>query len=180
MGEYWKPVNLDKKQQVHPHHVGDGLKFGEWVIPSHSNTRRRVEQLVATGVWDEDDEVRIVSDYGGSEHWLGRETDRPADYHDDWEDAPDPPSTLRRGAPGTWVDDQGNVLHEHKIVMTGQLLNHAGERIERVYGRLEKDEHGTVWFRPDDGRNIPPMQWIALDSDGRPYMDLVLPDEVPD
>lgn len=29
MGQYWKPVNLDKREFFHPHKVGDGLKLLE-------------------------------------------------------------------------------------------------------------------------------------------------------
>lgn len=29
MGQYWKPVNLDKKEYMHAHHMGDGLKLLE-------------------------------------------------------------------------------------------------------------------------------------------------------
>ncbi len=96
MGEYWKPVNLDKQQQVHPHRVNDGLKWREWVSdnegdpqsePLDSHTRAEVARLIAIGVWSDRDEVRIVSDYDGSVHWLGEQTDRDAKYDDDWQDA---------------------------------------------------------------------------------------------
>ena len=29
MGQYWKPVNLDKKEYMHAHHMGAGLKLLE-------------------------------------------------------------------------------------------------------------------------------------------------------
>jgi hypothetical protein len=31
MGQYWKPVNLDKKEYIHPHLLGCGLKLWEQV-----------------------------------------------------------------------------------------------------------------------------------------------------
>ena len=63
MGEYWKPVNLSKREYVHPHRVGDGLKLGEWNYPG-SSTRKRVDELLAAGQWSPADDIRIVSDYG--------------------------------------------------------------------------------------------------------------------
>lgn len=63
MGEYFKPVNVTKKEFVHPHNVGDGLKWPEWVTRD-SATMRRVKSLFASGAWAKDDDVRIVSDYG--------------------------------------------------------------------------------------------------------------------
>jgi len=28
MGEYWKPVNVTKREYIHPHDLYDGLKIG--------------------------------------------------------------------------------------------------------------------------------------------------------
>jgi len=30
MGQYWKPINLDKREYLNPHDFGSGLKFWEW------------------------------------------------------------------------------------------------------------------------------------------------------
>jgi hypothetical protein len=82
MGEYWKPVNVDRKQAVHPHTVGNGLKRGEWYY-RESCVLRCISELIARGAWLETDEIRAVSDYGGAFHVRGPETERPCDYHDD-------------------------------------------------------------------------------------------------
>jgi hypothetical protein len=93
VGEYWKPVNIDKREQVHPHNVDDGLKRGEWmywdddeVELAPSATNKRVAHLVESGMWAEDDEVRAVSDCGGAAHLRGKQTDRKANYFEDWRD----------------------------------------------------------------------------------------------
>lgn len=93
MGEYWKPVNIDKQEQVHPHNVGDGLKRGEWLFWDNdehdlapSATNRRVQQLRESGRWGKDDEIRAVSDCGGEIHLHGTRTTRPADYYGNWRD----------------------------------------------------------------------------------------------
>lgn len=44
MGQYHKVVNLDKKQYLHPHRLGDGLKLGEF---SRSWTAQALVMLLA-------------------------------------------------------------------------------------------------------------------------------------
>lgn len=99
MGEYWKAVNVDKRQQVHPHKVddgGNGLKWREWVTYD-SNTRRRIQHLIDTGTWA-GDEIRAVSDYGGTAPLAGPPTDRPAEYGDEWEDVSTGPRSTSSAA----------------------------------------------------------------------------------
>lgn len=64
MGEYWCPINVTRKEFVHPHRLDCGLKWGEWVHPG-SNVFKAVEALVASGRWSWSDNIRIASDYGG-------------------------------------------------------------------------------------------------------------------
>lgn len=59
MGEYWKPVNLTKREYIHPHDLSDGLKLGEWTWP-----KSRTMALIAER-WDDTDTVIYVSDYDG-------------------------------------------------------------------------------------------------------------------
>ena len=35
MGQYHYLINLDKKQVIHPHHIGNGLKLHEQIKRSH-------------------------------------------------------------------------------------------------------------------------------------------------
>lgn len=88
MGEYWMPVNLDKREKVEPHALGDGMKRGEWLDHPASRTNRRVRALIARGEWSVEDEVRAVSDYGQSEPVAGPVTERPATFDecDEWPD----------------------------------------------------------------------------------------------
>lgn len=60
MGEYWKPVNLTKREYIHPHDCGDGLKLGEWTYPGSPTL-----QLMAE-LWSDTDVVVYVSDYEGA------------------------------------------------------------------------------------------------------------------
>jgi hypothetical protein len=63
MGEYWKPVNLTKKQSINPHAMGCGLKRGEWHHPE-SGVMRGIVALLAAGEWEQTDTIVAVSDYG--------------------------------------------------------------------------------------------------------------------
>ncbi len=38
MGEYWKPVNVTRREYIHPHHVNEGLKLTEWTWPGSAST----------------------------------------------------------------------------------------------------------------------------------------------
>ena len=58
MGEYWKPVNVTRREYIHPHSVDCGLKLVEWTWPTS-----RVLAIMAS--WSVGDDIRIVSDYGG-------------------------------------------------------------------------------------------------------------------
>lgn len=68
MGEYWKPVNVTKREYIDPHDMNDGLKLGEWNLPE-SGTRRLMDER-----WEESDTVVFVSDYDGFELLRGEFT----------------------------------------------------------------------------------------------------------
>jgi hypothetical protein len=75
MGEYWKPVNVTRKEYLHPHSLDCGLKWREWNYPGSPVLRRMDE------VWPEQaDDVRAVSDYGGEEQLRGERTDAAVAY----------------------------------------------------------------------------------------------------
>ena len=58
MGEYWFPVNLTRKQFIHPHDLGCGLKLAEWTYPGSP-------VLEAVSRWNKEDSIGILSDYDG-------------------------------------------------------------------------------------------------------------------
>lgn len=82
MGQYWYAVNATKKEYLHPHRFGDGLKMYEFGA-SGGGTMQALAMLLAepesmgdgggdfplipelTGRWAGDD-VRMVGDYGRS------------------------------------------------------------------------------------------------------------------
>jgi hypothetical protein len=71
MGEYWKPINTTKREFVHPHRLGDGLKYAEWVEQKDGRTWRAVLAMIAAGRWSEDDDIRAASDAGSDEQLYG-------------------------------------------------------------------------------------------------------------
>jgi hypothetical protein len=73
MGEYWKPVNLTRREFVHPHKVDCGLKLPEWNWDG-SPVWRRINALIAEGRWSADDDIRALSDYGGEFRLKGEPT----------------------------------------------------------------------------------------------------------
>jgi len=67
MGQYFKIVNLDKKEWLHPHQLGDGLKFGEF---TEGPTMLALAFLLSRGVdgkgsgtWA-GDRIVVCGDYG--------------------------------------------------------------------------------------------------------------------
>lgn len=77
MGEYWKPVNVTRREYIHPHHVNEGLKLAEW-------TWRGSAVLALLAAWSPEDDVRVVSDYGGDIRVTdkARESNTAVDYEE--------------------------------------------------------------------------------------------------
>lgn len=76
MGEYWKPVNLTKREYIHPHDLGDGLKRGEWTQAGSATLA-----LIAAR-WSDDDVIFDISDYDNVLPRNGnyRGQDQPGDW----------------------------------------------------------------------------------------------------
>lgn len=81
MGEYWKPVNVTRGEWIHPHHVGSGLKLGEWNY-NGSPVLDLIDKLLEAGSWSRSDDVRAVSDYGNEIQLFGNRSDTECPYDD--------------------------------------------------------------------------------------------------
>jgi len=67
MGQYFIAVNHSKREWIHPHRFGDGLKFPELCGSSHGMLAGLAHLLkVPEGNWAGDD-VAIVGDYDSAE-----------------------------------------------------------------------------------------------------------------
>ena len=80
MGQYWLPVNLDKKEYIHPHELGSGLKLWEIIANNSPGVGAALVVLTAAqgegsgggdledadviGRW-RGDRIAIVGDYAG-------------------------------------------------------------------------------------------------------------------
>lgn len=76
MGEYWKPVNMTRREYINPQTLGGGLKLAEW-NRSGSSTRERMK-----AVWPLTDDVRAISDYGNVMQLCGEPSDEKVTYDD--------------------------------------------------------------------------------------------------
>ena len=71
MGQYWYPVNLDKKEFVHPHKLGSGLKLWEQ-LANHPGTGAVLVILMAAMP-----ETRGGGDFDLERNWHGPERTFP-------------------------------------------------------------------------------------------------------
>lgn len=76
MGEYWKPVNVTRREYIHPHDLNCGLKLQEWSYPES-----RVMKLIAER-WNATDVVVAVSDYDNTVILHGSLVDEAPAYGD--------------------------------------------------------------------------------------------------
>lgn len=75
MGQYFKPINLDKRELLHPHKFGDGIKLGEFGA-SGCGTMHGLALLLSDG--DEDGGHRKPTPIIGS--WAGDRIVIAGDY----------------------------------------------------------------------------------------------------
>ncbi len=74
MGQYWKPVNVTKREYLHPHDLKCGLKLMEWQ-DEDTPVMQRIAVLLGTGQWSPTDDIRAIGDEGGEEQWYGERGD---------------------------------------------------------------------------------------------------------
>jgi hypothetical protein len=85
VGQYYKVINLDKKQYLHPHRFGDGLKLMEFGMSS-CGTMAALAILLSDGNGRGRGDIRSQSPLVGS--WAGDRVVISGDYSDKaWKDA---------------------------------------------------------------------------------------------
>jgi hypothetical protein len=67
MGEYWKPVNVTRREYIHPLDLGDGqdlgIGLGHGVGPDENS---KMVRFMAERWPGASDQILLVSNYGGS------------------------------------------------------------------------------------------------------------------
>lgn len=101
MGQYYLIVNLDKKQFLHPHKCGDGLKLLEFGC-SANGTLTALAILLADGNNRGGGDLRSAHPIIGS--WAGDRIVIAGDYADEGKFTADPSRTLYRVADEEYED----------------------------------------------------------------------------
>jgi len=83
MGQYWKVFNLDKKELLHPHRFGDGLKFLEFGFSSGGTMSALAYLLAVPSSMGSGGGDAHVSEWCG--HWIGDRVVIIGDYTEEAE-----------------------------------------------------------------------------------------------
>jgi hypothetical protein len=105
MGQYYHPANLDKKQYLHPHRFGDGLKLLEFGS-SGSGTMMAMAVLLAVGNGRGGGDLHSEDSIIGS--WAGDRIAVIGDYADeenDWKDVTKTKAEYDAAYKGVWGED---------------------------------------------------------------------------
>lgn len=131
MGQYWKPVNLDKKEFVNPHALGCGLKLWEQ-LANHPGTGAALIILQAAMP-----EARGGGDLDLDENWHGVERKFP-EHNTTGGPMPDGYEALAARTIGRWAGD--------RVVLVGDYAEPddiQGADLKAVYDDLENYEDIT-------------------------------------
>lgn len=133
MGQYWKVVNLDKKEFVHPHQLGSGLKLWEQ-LANHPGTGAALIILCAAMP-----QARGGGDFDLDENWHGPERKFP-EHNVTPGPMPDDYQTVAARTIGRWAGDRIALIGDYAEDSDLPEVFKASE----IYGQCtEKDEGGT-------------------------------------
>lgn len=143
MGQYWKPVNLTKREFINPHLLGAGLKLWEQVA-NHPGTGTALVILCAAMP-----EARGGGDLDLDENWHGPERTFP-EHNIIPGPMPNDYSTIAHAIIGRWAGD--------RIALVGDY-SEAGDlpaefEADRIYGLCHEDSEES-----DKYTDITP--WVA-------------------
>lgn len=99
MGQYWYPVNLDKKEYIVPHKLGTGLKLWEQ-LANHPGTGGALVILLAA-----QRETRGGGDFDLEENWHGPERTFPK-YNTQPGPMPEDYQAIASQTIGRWAGDR--------------------------------------------------------------------------
>lgn len=105
MGQYFKVVNLDKRELLHPHKFNEGLKLMEFA--HEGRTLRGLAVLLSNGNGGNGGDIHSSDSLVGS--WAGDRIVVAGDYGDDGRWVEDPKSNLYGVATETFTDISSRV-----------------------------------------------------------------------
>ncbi len=124
MGQYWYPVNLDKKEFIHPHRMGAGLKLWEQ-LAAHPGTNAGLLVLCAAMP-----EARGGGDFDLSENWHGPERTFP-EHSCSPGPMPEDYQAIAKRTIGRWAGDRIALVGDY--AEDGDLPN-AKDKASEIYG----------------------------------------------
>ena len=158
MGQYWIPVNLDKKEFIHPHKLATGLKLWEQV---NNFPGTPCALLILTAAYYE---KRGGGDLDLSENWHGRERTFPK-----YNVSPAPMFSeteypkIAAAVHGRWAGDRIAVVGDY--AEDSDLL--ARDKASTIYDRCKPETEARYSTREVEGKG---GYWISPDAifDGEP------------
>jgi hypothetical protein len=99
MGQYWKPVNIDKKEYIDPHKLGCGLKLWEQ-LASHPGTGAGL--IILTSAMPE---ARGGGDFDREQNWHGPERTFP-EHNITPAEMPEDYKSVAKRTIGRWAGDR--------------------------------------------------------------------------
>jgi hypothetical protein len=140
MGQYWKLVNLDKKEFVHPHEIGCGLKLGEMVAASPGIPAAMVMLCAAMPVARGGGDFREKGIVG---RWAGDRIALVGDYAEDGDLAPEheAASIYKRCVQA----DDAALYPERYEGVANRYTDISAEVAEMLEREFEGEFRGTGW-----------------------------------
>jgi len=138
MGQYWYPVNLDKKEYVCPHKLGSGLKLWEQ-LANHPGTGGALVVLCAAMT-----EPRGGGDFDMEDNWHGEERTFPTHNANPGPMPDDYPSVAKRTI-GRWAGDRIAFIGDY--AEPGDI---PGARADLIYGACQEGGCDTFDMSEDD------------------------------
>lgn len=131
MGQYWKPVNLDKHEFINPHKLGSGLKLWEQ-IANHPGTGAALIILTAAMP-----EARGGGDFDLERNWHGPERKFP-EHNMSPGPMPEGYQAIAARTIGRWAGD--------RIALVGDYAEDsdlpAQFQASTIYGQCNEDSNG--------------------------------------
>ncbi|MCA1571341.1 MAG: hypothetical protein LC798_13675 [Chloroflexi bacterium] len=137
MGQYWQPVNLDKKEYVSPHRLGSGLKLWEQ-LAAHPGTGAALTILCAAMP-----EARGGGDFDLDENWHGPERKFP-EHSITPGPMPEAYAAIARRTIGRWAGDRIALVGDY--AEPGDVPGYEDDA-SLIYGLCypEQEDGGEPW-----------------------------------